>query len=183
MAGADAFVGTLFEAALDAAQGKPWQRVSPGGSDRWWGTQGERVQVATRLCGVAVGININLREALAAALQVGTLTLLGGASAIQARPGYQSRGLAARSVLEKLPEGACAIERLSVAGYLIGFWGQPYAWDPRINRLRQLDFGRFFPGLRERAQARPPPSTKAGRIRARALDVGSPPSKERTLPP
>lgn len=134
------------------------------------------------LCGVAPNMSKILREVLAAALQIGTLLFLEGAAGIAARPGYQSRGLAVCAVLEQLAVGPCAIERLSVSGHLIGFWGTPYVWDPQINRLRQLEFERFDPGLRERAQAHPPPSTKAGRFRTKDEAVGLAPSIERTRP-
>lgn len=179
MTGADSFVGTIFDASLDASQGHPWARVSPGGSDKWWGTQGQHIQVAMHLCGVAPGMNNPLREMLAAALQVETLRLLEGASDIAAAPGYRGRGEAVRSVLEELKSGTCAIERLSVTGHLIGLWGTPYVWDPGIDRLRQLDFERFSPGLRERARAHPPPSTKAGRGRTKIEDIGSPPETKK----
>ena len=134
------------------------------------------------LCGVAPEMNKTLREILGSALQVETLLLLDGAAAIAARPGYQSRGQAVRTVLEQMPNGPCAIERLSVSGHLIGFWGTPYVWDPKIGRLRQLEFERFDPGVREKAQAHPPPSTKAGRFRGNIEDVGLALSKERPIP-
>ena len=180
MTGANEFVGTLFEASLNAAQNKPWPRSSPGGSERWWGTQRQYLSVAMHLCGVAPDMSLTLRELVAAALQIKQLALLDGAAAIAAHPGYQGRGLAICTVLEQLPSGPCAIERLSVSGHLIGFWGTPYVWDPKTSRLRQLDFERFNSDLRKKAQAHPPPSTKAGRTRKKAEAVGSAPHPERT---
>ena len=182
MTGANAFVGTVFEASLDAARGSPWLRVSPGGSDRWWGTQRQYLSIAMHLCGVAPAMSLTLRELVAAALQIKQLACLDGSAAIADQPGYQNRGQAIRTVLEQLPSGPCAIERLSVSGHLIGFWGTPYVWDPKTSRLRQLDFERFNSDLRKKAQARPPPSTKAGRIRKKAEAIGSAPSQERTPP-
>lgn len=180
MSGANAFIGTVFEASLDAARGSPWLRVSPGGSDRWWGTQSQYLSIAMHLCGVATGMTQTLRECIAAALQVQQLTLLDGRAVIQAQPGYQSRGRAVRSVLEQLPSRPCAIERLSVSGHLIGFWGIPYVWDPKTSRLRRLEFERFDSDLRNKTQAHPPPSTKAGRVRTKNEVVGSAPTQERT---
>ena len=181
MAGAKAFVGTLFDASLDASQGSPWPRVCPGGSTQWWGTQRQYLSIAMHLCGVAPDMSTTLREILAAALQTETLLLLDGSAAITAQPGYQSRGQAVRTVLEQLPSGPCAIERLSVSGHLIGFWGAPYVWEPKVFRLRQLEFDRFDHDLRERTKAHPPRSTKVGRIRENVEAIGSAPSKERTL--
>ena len=180
--GADALVGTIFEASLDAAKRTPWLRACPGGSDQWWGTQRQYLQVAMHLCGVAPEMGKTLREILATALQVDTLLLLDGSAAITAQPGYRSRGQAVRAVLEQLPSGSCAIERLSVAGHLIGFWGTPYVWDPKIGRLRQLEFQRFDPDLREKARAHPPPSTKAGRVQKKIVAIGSAPNKEKPPP-
>lgn len=180
--GVNAFVGTIFEASLHAAQKKPWPRSAPGGSDRWWGTQRQYLSIAMHLCGVAPGMTLTLRELVAAALQIKQLACLDGSAAIAAHPGYQSRGQAVHAVLEQLPGGPCAIERLSVSGHLIGFWGTPYVWDPRISRLRQLDFERFNSDLRKKAQAHPPPSTKAGRVRKKIEVVGSAPSQERAPP-
>ncbi len=134
------------------------------------------------LCGVAPEMSTTLREMLASALQVETLLLLDGAAGIRVRPGYQSRGQAVRMVLDQLPSGPCAVERLSVSGHLIGYWGTPYVWDPKISRLRQLEFERFDPGIRERARASPPPSTKAGRFRENIEDVGLALNKERPIP-
>ena len=118
MTGADAFVGTIFEASLNASRGSPWPRVSPGGSDQWWGTQRQYLQVAMHLCGVAPEMSTTLREILASALQVEMLLLLDASAAIRVRPGYQSRGQAVRTVLEQLPSGPCAVERLCVSGHL-----------------------------------------------------------------
>lgn len=180
MSGANAFVGTIFEASLNAAQRKPWPRVCPRGSDQWWGTQRQYLSIAMHLCGVAPSMTQTLREVVAAALQIQQLTLLDGSAAITAKPGYQSRGQAVSSVLEQLPSGLCAVERMSVSGHLIGFWGTPYVWDPQTSRLRQLDFERFDPDLLNRAKTHPPPSTKAGRVRIKNKVVGSVPSQERT---
>jgi hypothetical protein len=132
------------------------------------------------LCGVAPGMPRSLREVLAAVLQIEQLTLLDGSAAIAAHPGYQGRGQAIRTVLEQLPNGPCAIERLSVSGHWIGFWGTPYVWDPKPSRLRQLEFERFNSDLRKKVQAHPPPSTKAGRVRKKAEAIGSAPHQERT---
>ena len=49
-----AFSGTVFDAALDAACGRIWQRDHlPGGTDRWWSTQGRWIERALLLLGLA----------------------------------------------------------------------------------------------------------------------------------
>ena len=50
---AHALTETVFEAAVDAAQGVAWARECPGGTAKWWGTQGRHLDRALDLCGVA----------------------------------------------------------------------------------------------------------------------------------
>jgi hypothetical protein len=138
--GAEGFAGTLFQAALDASQGQQWARQSPGGSERWWGTQGRRLDASVRICGVWPDLKEPKREACAAALRVPLLVLGEGASAIRAEAGYRSRGQAVREVLEHLSTGPCVLWRLLAGGQLVGLWGEPYTWDTARGRLTSLSF-------------------------------------------
>ena len=137
---AQAFAGTLFDAALDAAQGEAWPRQCEGGTDRWWGRQCRHVDAALSICGVAPTLLAPAREAQAAALDVPTLLLLEHAAAIAAAPGYRSRGRAVRAVLDRVPAGPCPLQRVLAAGHLAGLWGPPLLWEPGIGRLRCLSF-------------------------------------------
>jgi hypothetical protein len=138
--GAAAFAGTMFEAALDAARGQGWSRECPGGSDRWWGTQGRRLEASIRVCGVSPQLQEPEREAQGAALRVELLLLREGASALLAAPGYRSRGQAVHRVLERLSEGPCVLQRLMKSGHLARLWGPPFSWDPGTARLSRLWF-------------------------------------------
>lgn len=134
------FSGTLFDAALDASRGNAWVRDCPGGSDRWWGTQGRHLTRAGLLAGVEPESPHTLREQQACVLEVGNLLLLQGLRAIETSPGYRARGQAVRSVLERLSRDPRIFKRLSVSGYLAGLWGAPCEWDPRARRLRSWAF-------------------------------------------
>ncbi len=103
--GAQAFEGTVFEAALDASKGTAWDRERPGGNERWWGTQWRRLAVAQRICGVAPELGEAEREVVAAALGVELLLLRDQAQRIAATPGYRRRGQGVCTVLGGSPNG------------------------------------------------------------------------------
>lgn len=137
---AQAFEGTLFDAALDAAQGKAWPRDCPGGTDRWWPKQCRHLEAAARLCGVHPDLDLAVRHALGAALRVETLVLVEGAQAIVASPGYRSRGQAVCAVLDRVAAGPSVLERVLCTGHLAGLWGPALLWDIEIGRLRRWSF-------------------------------------------
>lgn len=139
-AGGEPFGGTFFQAALDAALGQEWARESPGGSERWWGTQGRRLSASLLACGVWPQLEEAQREAVAAALGVALVLLREGAGLIAARPGYRSRGQAVRAVLERIWAGPCVLSRLMASGHLVGLWGEPYTWDAGRAQLRRISF-------------------------------------------
>lgn len=129
--------GTLFEAAQDAAAGRRWARselleeVGP-----WWNTQVRQVAVTVKLMGLSPELSESEREKMATALGVPLFDLLVGAKSIAESPGYRSRGAAVLSVLELVPQTACTIDRLLVAGHLGGLWGALHRWDATIGCLR-----------------------------------------------
>jgi len=132
--------GTLLDAALDAAKGKPWPRQSPGGSATWWGTQGRQLAVAMRLCGVAPGVDEAVQLAQAAALQVEALLLREGAQSIAEQPGYRRRGQATVAVFERLITKPGLLRRVLAAGHMAGLWGAPWRWDAAGHCLRPWAF-------------------------------------------
>jgi hypothetical protein len=131
---------TVFEAAQDAAQGKPWARQFPGGTSKWWGTQGRHIGVAVAICGVAPALDPAAQLAQAAALHVEMLLLVEHSRAIAAAAGYRSRGQAVQAVLDRVLSGPCVLEHVLAAGHLAGLWGLPLLWDLRTRRLRSLSF-------------------------------------------
>lgn len=143
-AGALAFTGTLLDASLDAANGTAkhaaWPRDCPGGSPKWWSTQGRQIAAAVRLCGVAPDLDPAAQQAQAAALRVEMLLLVQGAKAIAATPGYRSRGEAVVAVLGRVTDGPCVLERVLAAGHLAGLWGPPWRWETATRQLRCWSF-------------------------------------------
>lgn len=132
-----AFSGTLFDAALDAAQGRRWSRDSGDGvPERWWSTQGRHLRLAAAIVGVGRDIGEKVRESVAAVLPFGALLLRDRS---QAR-GYRAIGKAVCEVLEELHGGARRALHLLVCGHLIGQWGEPLLWDSERGVLERSPF-------------------------------------------
>jgi hypothetical protein len=144
-AGADGFNDTLFDAALDASAGVAWSREGPG--DKYWSTQGRRLELAQRLCGVAPELADPVRDLVAETLRVDGLLLREQAEALRWCGGYRQRGMAVRALLEALARAQPSDERLLHAGFVVGAWGLPRRWDPVAGVLRT----RPFPGGGTRA--------------------------------
>lgn len=130
--------GTLFEAAVDAKEGRRWARETQGEvTERWWGTQGRHLCLLARLVGVAEDLPDKIRESIAAVLSVGTLALR---DLCQAK-GYRAIGRAVCAVLSWLkgrwPRRA---QQLLVCGHLIGQWGEPLHWDATRQVLMRSPF-------------------------------------------
>lgn len=149
--GARGFEGTVFDAALDAADGVAWARECPGGTDRWWGTQCRQVERATMLCGVAPVLEAAGREVIAAILGVDGMLLHEQAGKLAGEPGYRRRGLAVCAVLARLGRGLRVEDVIAGAGRVVGTWGEPYRWDPVAGTLRHRSF-------RSGGTRAPPPS-------------------------
>ena len=133
------FESTLFEAAVDAGEGRAWAREPDEDlHEEWWSTQGRHLSLASRIAGVARELSDRMREAIAAVLSVDTVTLRELARAV----GYRARGRAVCAVLERLRGNALAFARLLRCGHLIGHWGQPLHWDPKRHALERRPFPR-----------------------------------------
>jgi hypothetical protein len=131
------FQPTFFRAALDAAAGRFWEPEPLGYQEprRW--TQIRHLDRACRWLGLGSDLSVEERHRQAEALGVETL-LLTDASVTLA--GWRDRGRAVTSVLARLPEGACLLDRLLEAGVLAGYWGPPFCWDAGIGQLREVVF-------------------------------------------
>lgn len=140
-AGVQAFDGTVFDAALDAAQGRLWQRdYLLGGTSQWWASQGRRLQQALRLFGLLPQQSDDLRHELAGVLGVDALLLCEQARQVQALPGYRKRGQAVCLVLASLAVNRTLAGRLYACGHLCGLWGQAHLWHVHSRTLRKLPF-------------------------------------------
>ena len=136
----DAYRGTVFEAALDAADGIAWHREHEGASSRWWPTQHRRLALATRLLGLAAEVPARHREQVAELLGVEHLRVHEAAGTLRERPGYRARGRAVCRVLEALPAGRFVPERVLECGRLSRLWGAPLRWLPESRALRRRPF-------------------------------------------
>jgi len=134
------FVGSRFDAAIDAADGTAWKRENPGGSDKWWPKQGRRLVEAVQIFGVTPGLDPALQHAQAAALEVDLLLLVQWATLIANAPGYRSRGQAAVAVLEQVVQHGRVLQCVLAAGHRVGLWGPPLRWDTAARQLRPWAF-------------------------------------------
>jgi hypothetical protein len=136
------FCGTVFDAALDAARGRIWRRGHlPGGTDRWWSTQGRWIERALLLLGLAPDQSVALRHEIAELLVVDTLMLHDLSSKLVGQVGYRQRGQLICEVLAALPlASAFLAERLQNCGQRSGLWGAPLRWDPQSRALRRKPF-------------------------------------------
>jgi hypothetical protein len=133
------FHGTLFQAALDAAQRQAWARNSDEEvPDSWWSTQGRHIQLALQFLGLLRTTTDQVRETIAAVLSVACLLLRDESPAIDA--GYQGKGRAVTTVLEALAGRELLAIRLLFCGYVTGTWGRPWSWDPSRRCLETLPF-------------------------------------------
>jgi len=136
------FERTVFDAALDGAEGRPWARDSDDEiPDRWWSTQGRHLRLAARLLGMIAPER--LRDRIAAALSVSGLRQREGAVA----KGFRAVSTAICGLLSKL-RGAPAARAyaLLVCGHLAGHWGEPMRWDRAREDLIRSPF--CAPGTR-----------------------------------
>ncbi|MCK4659055.1 MAG: hypothetical protein KAV82_05985 [Phycisphaerae bacterium] len=142
--GARVFEGTLFDAALDAANGTAWSRFEDEyggrGVEPYWSTQLRHIEQSTRLLGVSANLDATLRNSVAEVLGVERMLLEELSAEVSTRPGYRSRGRAVGRVLESLPPGRYVMDRLLFAGHLVGLWGRPLQWDVGAGILRDAPF-------------------------------------------
>lgn len=135
------FLGTYFEAALEAAQGLIGKREdSAGSSDLWWSTQGRRLERGLALLGMTAEVDLRELHVVSELLGVDLLLLAEQARQVVVQPGYQQRGRSVCAVLAALRPGTWLSDRLAECGHRRGFWGAPWRWDPRTRALRRQPY-------------------------------------------
>ncbi len=140
-AAVNAYRGTYFDAALDAALGLIGRREdSAGSSDLWWSTQQRRLQRGVSLLGLTSDVEVDEQHALAEILAVDTLLLTDQARQIEQKPGYRQRGKAICAVLASLRPGTWLPDRLAECGHRRGLWGAPWRWDQSSGALRRRPY-------------------------------------------
>ncbi|MEO5340432.1 MAG: hypothetical protein H7837_07945 [Magnetococcus sp. MYC-9] len=143
--GPERFRGTQFDAALDAAQGKPWRdgHDGIGGSTPTFTTQVNHIQRIAALLGLEPDISADQRLAIAQTLPLSTLFLQAGANCFRNNPGYEEAGQAICFILKMLPDTTLSFERLAEAGFQTGLWPEPFFAGSRNGNLRPSAF-RYF---------------------------------------
>lgn len=127
------WTGTVFEAAVDAADGTPWPRDAPGGTDWWWSSQNRMLGLGLRLLGLSVDIDQDVRHRITEELGVPMLAVHEAMGTIEAAPGYRSRGAAILEVLNRI--AGAVVRAVMVAGHLAGVWGPPLWWEGVLRPL------------------------------------------------
>ena len=146
-----AWARTIFDAALDAANGAAWPREVPSESrpaDDYWNTQRRSLVDAARLLGIDPDTSDRARERIASALDIPHLTLRDAAHDFASAGGYRSRGAAIVSVLDRLEPRRGIVDDLSYCGAVAGLWGRPSRWDPGGRTLRSAGVPAFGNGAR-----------------------------------
>jgi hypothetical protein len=120
------FIGTLFEAAVDAADGIAWRSQSDAGSlDMRFPTQVRHIQRATILLGIAPEISHYLREETAQILTVPGQFLDEASGQITlSKCGFKCCGNEICKLLQYIPTGSF-FARLAEAGTCAGLWKAP----------------------------------------------------------
>lgn len=148
--------GGMFDAALDAASGRLWDRCSRrytragersvgrevedgDGEDRYRSTQERQLGKCVELVGVAQDQDEALREEVAGLLGVGRMLLVEQARRIDLGAGPGIRGEVVCAVLRAMPKGM-RYERLVACGRAVGLWGETLHWDPGLGVPRRLPF-------------------------------------------
>jgi hypothetical protein len=120
------FIGTLFEAATDAAEGITWDKESTDGSFKLrFISQIRHMQRATILLGIAPETRNYLREEIAQILTLSGQAIIDTSLQITQSPhDFQCYGDKICNLLQQIPLGTL-FERLAEAGASVGLWKEP----------------------------------------------------------
>jgi hypothetical protein len=136
--GLKAFEKTVFHAALDAREHRPWARKSHDQNpERWWSTQGRHLEVALWLTGLATSLADGVRRQISEILGVTEFLLK---EARKESSGYRAKGQGVCQILRKVRGGRACGLRLLLCGYVVGKWGRPWSWNTRHRCYEKLEF-------------------------------------------
>ena len=150
--------GSMFDAALDAACDRLWDRCSRSytragernvgrevacvqfdGEDRYRSTQERQLARCMDLVGVSSHQDESLGEEIADLLGVNRMLLVEQELRINLGSGPAVRGEAVCAVLQAMPRGM-RYERLVACGRAAGLWGESFHWAPSMGAPRRLPF-------------------------------------------
>jgi len=135
------FEGTLFDAALDAANHKAWPKESQAGyQDGRFNTQINQIGRAGLLVGIAPGQEAKQREAIAEILDVPYQNVHESATLVKTEPDYKSFGQAICRILQAVPTNNTLFEQFAASGYEVGLWPPLYCWNWQEKKLYLNNF-------------------------------------------
>jgi hypothetical protein len=149
--------GTVFQAALDAADGVRWREDSPAHDPRRRRTQGRHLELAERLLGVHRSLPDRTEEQVVSRLQVAMLTVRDAAA--RGSTSWTERALAVLVVLAALRVDGALLGSLLSAGLAVGLWARPCRWEVRHQRWERA---RELPAPSPVRAARDPPTNSQG---------------------
>jgi hypothetical protein len=136
------FEKTLFEGAMDAAEGVFWAKESEGGSlHARYNTQLRHVNRGCELLGL-----IRAGPPEARVKRMSMLLEIGGVRWEEARVlgesgnRVQAKGQGIRHILTLIPQTMRSFEGLASLGYDAGIWPRMQVWDARSGKLRRSPF-------------------------------------------
>ena len=128
----ESYAGTYFDAAIDAADGKPWPRESFDGSLKpRFTTQCRHIERIMQLLAINQNPDMDLVEIIAQILWIPGQLLLDNIK-LTNTPSFQIKGLAVCNVLNEIPSTQSIFTNLIEAGSVVGLWSEPYVWNPSI---------------------------------------------------
>lgn len=138
------FEGTLFDAALDAANQKIWPKeFFLGSKESRFNTQLHQIGRAALLVGVAPGQEAEQREVVAEILDAPCQQLCEEAAQLGSLSTYQEFGDAISRVLQVIPKTVSLFEQFAAAGHEVGFWPPLHFWNPSSKKLYPSSFAKF----------------------------------------
>lgn len=139
--GAERFVGTYFEAAIDAAKGRFWPAESLlGNCEARYQTQTRHINRTLSLLGLDPQLDDKQREAIGYLLDIPGQSLHDRIKSLTGRNSYRLKGLAICDILDQITPGASILERIAEVGAIVDLWPTPFSWYPHLNRLLPMSF-------------------------------------------
>lgn len=128
--GIDRFVGTTFDAALDAATGKLWpQNANSGPAVPLRSTQSRQLRRTSILFGLDQQDKDSFFTELIGLLDVPGQILADSSQQFKIAKNIEARGRAISDILNRLPSSAFLFQRLAAAGNAVGLWPPLFYWD------------------------------------------------------
>lgn len=130
--------GSLFDAAIHAAQGQFGDRFRLGHGGPWRSTRQRHIARTLRLSGLDPGLEPAFVSAIEHVLDLDVTDRAVSRESLElgAAVPMQARG---RAILIRLESGrAWDLDPLMVVGFIVALWARPFRWQPDTTCLRDL---------------------------------------------